>query len=106
MLNLIDKCDIIEEIKWMRTPAGAILPLGYRFAQANAYEMHSTTRSLQQARELAELELQEQLAADSAGRTLLEKHTEWSVHANGVTLLCTVVCEEDIARTVEFVQSP
>ncbi len=101
-----DKCDIIEEISWFRTPAGAILPFGYRLRTEAAYEMRSRTRTLQDARSMAQSELQQLLLADSTGRTLLEKSVEWCVDGEGVTLICTVVCEEDIARTSEFTLQP
>lgn len=101
-----DKCDIIEEIKWFRTPAGAQLPFGYCLRTRVAYETERRTYTLQDARRVAQDELQRQLSADSTGRTLLEKSVEWSVDGEGVTLFCTVVCEEDIARTQEFVMQP
>ena len=96
------KCDIIEKIEWMRTPTGALLPFGYRLITAYEYAWQPRVRTLQEARALAEVQLQEELAADAAGRTLLEKHVEWCVDGEGVALICTVVCEEDIARTLEF----
>lgn len=101
-----NKCDIIEKANWLRTPAGAYLPFGYRVRTEAAYEMQPRTRTLQQAREMARSELQRLLLADSAGRALLSQNTEWCVDANGITLICTVVCEEDIARTVEFAMQP
>ncbi len=101
-----NNCDIIEEIRWFRTPAGATLPFGFCLRTNAAYEMQSRTRTLQDARKMAQSELQRLLLADSAGRTLLSKSLEWCVDAEGVTLICTVVCEEDIARTVEFVMQP
>ena len=87
---------------YLRTPTGATLPFGYCLTAASTYEMRSATRTLQQARSLALAELDQRLAADSEGRTLLEKGVEWCVDGEGVTLICTVVCEEDIARTLEF----
>ena len=102
----IDNCDIIEKIRYFRTPAGAELPLGYRITTASFYETQVLTRTAESARELALAELQQKLAADSAGRTLLEKSVEWSADGEGITLICTVVCEEDIARTVEFEMQP
>ena len=36
------------------------------------------------------------------GEAMLEKTVEVLAGDDGVTLVCTVVCEEDIARTVEF----
>ena len=102
----IENCDIIKKIQCFRTPAGALLPFGYRLTIVAAYEMQTFTRTAQQAREMALAELQQRLAADSAGRTLLEKSVEWSMDGEGITLICTVVCEEDIARTVEFAMQP
>ena len=101
-----DNCDIIEKIQYFHTPAGGEIPIGLRVMTFAPYEMQIQTRTAKQARELALAELQEKLAADSAGRTLLKKSVEWSADGEGITLICTVVCEEDIARTVEFVMQP
>ena len=51
---------------------------------------------------LAYEQLEAELAADSAGRTLLSRTVEVSADADGITLYCTVVCEEDIATVLEF----
>jgi hypothetical protein len=59
-----------------------------------------------EAREAARAELERLLCADAAGRTLLSQKCEWCVDGEGITLICTVVCEEDIARTQEFVMQP
>jgi similar to stage IV sporulation protein len=100
------ECDIIEEINWFRTPAGAILPLGYCLRACETYEARSRTRTVREAREAARAELERLLCADAAGRTLLSQKCEWCVDGEGITLICTVVCEEDIARTQEFVMQP
>jgi hypothetical protein len=101
-----DNCDIIEKIQYFHTPAGGEIPIGLRVMTFAPYEMQIQTRTAKQARALALSELQEKLAADSAGRTLLKKSVAWSADGEGITLICTVVCEEDIARTAEFVMQP
>ncbi len=100
------ECDIIEKIKWFRTPAGAMLPFGYCLRTNAVYETQTCTRTLRVAREMARAELEQQLCADAAERTLLSQKVEWSVDGEGLTLICTMVCEEDIARTQEFVMQP
>ena len=46
--------------------------------------------------------MKKQLGEDSKGRTLLQKVTQTTTDENGITLICTIVCEEDIATIVEF----
>jgi len=95
-------CDIIKEIKWGRLSNGQLLPLGIGITTHMPYEYRTATRSAIEARALAYAELEVRLAADSAGRTMLEKTVEVIADEKGITLVCTVVCEEDIAATVEF----
>ena len=66
------------------------------------YELYPAVRSGVEARALAYAELERQLAQDSVGRSMLEKTVELRADADGVTLICTVVCEEDIAETAEI----
>ena len=73
---------------------------------ATEYTASEATRTLTEARALAREELEAQLQADGAGRTLLQKSVELSVCEDGVTLHCTVVCEEDIASVSEFELHP
>jgi hypothetical protein len=102
----IDNCDIIEKTGYFRTPWGEELPFGYGAVTATEYRLESATRTLATARSMAQAELQACLAADSTGRTVLEKSVEYGVDGDGITLFCTVVCEENIARTQEFTLQP
>ena len=78
------------------------MPLGVTVKESAAYEWRPATRTVTEARALALAELERQLAADSAGRTLLSRTVEVQANGDGVTLVCTLICEEDIAVTVEF----
>ncbi len=102
----IDKCDIIEKMIWFHLPGGKRLPFGIAIKTAVEYTERPVTRTALQAREMALEELERMLAADSVGRTLLQRTLESSVDADGITLVCTVVCETDIAKTVEFTLEP
>jgi similar to stage IV sporulation protein len=94
-------CDIIEKTAWWSI-GGARLPLGITGYQLAAYELHTFTRTAREARAIAQRELDEMLAADSVGRTMLSRTVETVVSEEGITLVCTVVCEEDIALTAEI----
>lgn len=100
--NMGSECDIIENKNWFCVGAGKELPFGWALSTHLAFEWRSATRTAAEARELAMAELEAQLAADSAGRTLLSRTVETRADADGITLLCTVVCEEDIANAVEI----
>ncbi len=102
----IVECDIIEKNRYFLLSTGERLPFGYSVITAAEYRTVSLTRTGAEARALAHAQLEALLAADAAGRTLLEKHVEYRVDEDGLTLLCTVVCEEDIAGTVEFSLQP
>ena len=99
--NFGENCDIIEKTAWWHI-GGVRLPVGVSGYQLAAYERFTATRTAREARALAYAELEAQLAADSAGRTLLSRTVETVVSEDGITLICTVVCEEDIALTVEI----
>jgi hypothetical protein len=100
--NIMDSCDIIEKTAWLTLGNGVTLPFGYTHTRATAFEWQERTRSAAEARSLAHEQLRGELARDSAGRTLLSSTVEESVDADGITLYCTVVCEENIASVVEF----
>ena len=97
----IEECDIIEKTVWYHI-GGVTLPFGVVSRRLTEYEMHPATRTAREAHALASAELQARLAADSAGRTLLSRTVETVVDDTGITLICTVVCEEDIAMTAEI----
>ena len=100
--NYNNNCDIIENIKWVILPTGHRLPVGICMTTYRFYEYGTVLRSATLARALALAELEERLAADSAGRTMLEKHIEMRADEEGITLICTVIAEEDIALVREF----
>ena len=100
--NIDDKCDIISYINWWTLSNGRKLPIGVLVSDAAEYELSPATRSGAEARSLAYAELERQLAQDSVGRSMLEKTVELRADADGVTLICTVVCEENIAQTAEI----
>ncbi len=100
--NNIVKCDIIEEIKWMTLPSGKRLPLGVSILTAFAYADQPATRTATQAREQAFAQLESLLAQESKGRVMLQKTTETRVDEDAITLICTVVYEENIASVSEF----
>ena len=102
----IDSCDIIKKTRYFALPEGESLPFGYGVITEAEYELVSRTRTAAEARELARKELESLLAADGTGWTLLEKRIEYRVDSDGITLLCTVVCEEDIASVSEFGHNP
>lgn len=97
----IEKCDIIEKTRWFAL-GEAVLPFGFSVTERREYTTVTATRTAREAHAQALLELEAALAADSAGRTLLSRTTEVVADAQGITLICTVVCEEDIAKTVEI----
>lgn len=99
-------CDIIEKNRYFSLSTGEELPFGYGVITSAEYRTVSHTRTGAEAREMARETLEHQLAADGSTRTLLEKHVEWRMDGDSVTLLCTVVCEEDIASVSEFVLHP
>lgn len=104
--NITDECDIIEKIRWVTLPGGRRLPFGWLQKSYVVRECGVATRTAAQARQLALRQLELQLAADGASRVMLHKTTESRVDAEGLTLYCTVVCEEDIAVAVDIKSLP
>lgn len=102
----IAECDIINDIQWLTMPSGRRLPLGVSVTTFAECAYAPVRYTAAEAQRLAQAQLAEQLAADSAGRTLLSRTVETRVDTKGVTLVCTVVCEEDIARVAEFDLTP
>ncbi|MBQ3483125.1 MAG: sporulation protein YqfD [Clostridia bacterium] len=100
--NIGVECDIIENKNWLTVGKDRNLPFGWALSTHLAFEWRTATRTATEAHALAKAELEAQLAADSAGRTLLSRTVETQLDADGITLLCTVVCEEDIASVVEI----
>ena len=104
--NTEGMCDIILNNYTWTMSDGRQVPLGITAAHHLGYEWESATRTAEKALTLARAELEARLAADSAGRTVLERVTEMQADADGITLRCTVVCEEDIARVAELALLP
>jgi similar to stage IV sporulation protein len=100
--NVGGKYDIITNINWWTLSNGRQLPIGFLVRDVAEYELRPAMRDGVEARELAYAELERQLIRDSVGRSMLERTVELSANADGITLICTVVCEEDIAETAEI----
>ncbi|MBQ9098130.1 MAG: sporulation protein YqfD [Clostridia bacterium] len=105
--NSILECDIIKSIKWATLPTGQNLPIGCAVTTWQPYQWVAARRSAAEAYTLAMRQLEERIAADSAERTLLSRTVETVVDDEGITLICTLVCEEDIALVAPItVQNP
>ena len=100
------ECDIINKIIRPSVTAGRELPFGIYVTRYIPLEKTPARRTAVEALALAKAELKETLQREGQGRTLLSRLTETSVGEEGVTLTCTVVCEEDIALVVEIPQLP
>ena len=100
--NMGDKYDIISSVNWWTLSNGRRLPIGLLVSDAAEYELQPAVRNGAEALELAYAELERQLSQDSAGRSMLERTVELCADADGITLICTVVCEEDIAEVAEI----
>lgn len=103
--NATDKCDIIYYKNWWTLPGGRTLPFGFAETRTVYYTDVAAHRDTAEALAVAKAELSALLAADSASYTLLQKTTETVTDGTGVTLVCTVVCEENIAVSAEFAVS-
>lgn len=98
----LGECDIIEKTEWWTLGGDTLLPIGLARSVWEEYTYVPATRNTGEALALARAQLDAQLAADSAGRTTLAKKVETRVDADGITLICTVICEEDIAMISEI----
>lgn len=100
--NATDKCDIIYYKSFWTLPGGRTLPFGFAETRSVFYTEVEAKRDTAEALAVANAELSALLAADSTSYTLLQKTTETAVDDTGITLTCTVVCEENIAVSAEF----
>ena len=100
--NLSGGCDIIEKIKRVRAWNGRELPIGWRLLTYTEYTEVAATRTAREALAAAQEALTVRLAEASATRVLLSRTVETVVSDTGITLVCTAVFEEDIARVAEF----
>lgn len=103
--KMTERCDIIEETQWL-TVGGKALPLGWVRARYLEYELMEARYTAEEAYVRAQAELRELLYEESATRRVLSRRIETVADAEGVTLICTVVAEENIATTVEFSIEP
>lgn len=100
--NVTDNCDIIiNNNRWI-LPGGRALPFGVSGTRTVFYTLTAARRAPGEALELAEKELSAALAELATGATVLSRTTGISVSEAGVTLLCTVTLEENIAVLSEF----
>ena len=104
--NYIDKCDIIEKTEWITLPGGETLPFGYHLIKAAEYVLVPCERSEEQALAIANEELAALLAKECTGRSVLKKRVDISKDALGITLVCSIVYEQDIAEVAEFTLQP
>jgi similar to stage IV sporulation protein len=100
--NGVGNCDIIESIYRPRVSKDGDLPFGIRHVEYRERVTVTKTRTAREAIDAAERELAALLADSGELGTVLEKHVETVADAEGVTLICTVVSERDIASVVEF----
>ena len=101
----IEEYDIIRKIQWFTLPDGKRLPFGYAKTTMREYEQEPVTLTALQARAKASAAL-EQLLLAADGCTLLQRTVEIRADAEGITLVCVAVCEEDIAAVSEFTLTP
>lgn len=100
--NATDTCDIIiNNNRWI-LPGGRALPFCLFDTKTVFYTLTQAKRTPGEALELARAELSAALADFSVGGTLLSTATEVTAGEEGITLLCTVVLEENIAAPLEF----
>lgn len=103
--NIANSCDIIKGEK--KFSAGThTLPLQLAFTEYYEYTAVAARHTATEALALAKAELAARLSAAAEARTLLSTTIETVVGEQGITLLCTAVFEEDIARVLEFSVSP
>ena len=100
--NDTENCDIIESIYRPRVSDTAFLPFGIRSVAYREQATVTKTRTATEAFAAAEQELDKQLSACKELGTVLEKKVETVADADGITLICTVVSERDIASVAEF----
>ncbi len=100
--NISNDCDIIEKTVWLQAGDGKNLPLGYIQTEYIAYRTVTVNYTAEEAMSLAGQRLEAQMAEDSPTYTLLEQRVECVADAEGITMICTAVVEEDIALVAEF----
>jgi similar to stage IV sporulation protein len=100
--NASASCDIIQSNKSLTLIRGINLPISLKSVWFMPYQIHSVTRTDTELERLAYFELSQRLSEIPGGAELIKKTVVASSDDNGYYLECTVVCIEDIAKTVEF----
>lgn len=100
--NVGQSCDIIEAEKVLPTLGKHPIPVSLSLKRAMPYTLVSRTRDEQAAVALAYTALGDALAELSSDVTLLSRDVLCTVGEQGVRLVCTLSCVEDIARVQEI----
>ena len=100
--NVPNSCDIIKSIYRPRVGTDGDLPIGIRHVEYRERVTVTKTRTAKEALDAAERELAALLVGSGELGTVLEKSIETVADAEGITLICTVVSERDIASVAEF----
>ena len=90
-------CDTIYMMENWTLPTGETLPVGTEITTIRPYIMQTTTRTRQQAYDLALAELQGRLEKSAADALLLKKTVRVSDSETHCTLLCEYQCLRNIA---------
>ena len=83
-------------------PWGARLPIGVKRVSEIRYTLTEESYSSEEAMEIAYYRLGRMIAAELPEATLLSKRIDAVAGDDAYTIVCTVKCVEDIAKTVEF----
>ena len=81
------------------------MPVGLSFVQYREYELREARYTPQEACAKAYAALRALLYEKSEGGRILSRSVETVMTAEGVTLVCTVTVEENIAEVAEFTLS-
>ncbi len=95
-------CDIIKYNTYLGQLGNNRLPLSVSYTEARPYHLEARGRTAEEAIELCYEELEQKLATFSDEVQLLQKEIVTEVGENSVTLVCTVICLENIATVQEF----
>lgn len=95
-------CDTIESVADLSPFSGISLPFSVMTVWYLPYIVETRTRTPEELEELAYLELARELGEIPGGAEIIKKTLTSSLTSTGYHLDCTVVCIEDIAKTVEF----
>lgn len=96
-------CDTIKSVRYVYSSDKHTVPVGLTFETLIETVKTEKTRTEDEARDLAKLELSRLVAAETAGMTVLSKTLKETVDENGITLTCEIDCNENIAVAVPFV---